>query len=279
MRKFVKGFCSFGGALAVIGGVLLLVGLLMGGRAVDLSLGWDNGPKLYQTDIADEIAQDIGAGRKNTPHSAYPPALEGEITSLSIELGAADVTVQSGEKYNLELDDASFVYTSTVNSNVWRIANTGIHLWRQSRAPHFIITVPRGVVLENLSLSIGAGTLTADGLSCKASELRVGLGTMKLTDFTTEGPCQMTVGMGALTLDGALNGHTSVDCGMGEAKLLLARPAEYGYAVKCGMGKAEVDGHRQSGGRFSSQPHTNAKASCFFDVRCGMGTAKVQFRD
>ena len=86
--------------------------------------------------------------------------------------------------------------------------------------------------MTRVGLSIGAGTLKADGLACRTADLEVGAGEMTVKISPAQ-ESSLDVGMGKLTIDGgSLDGKNEVSCGMGVAEVAVSRPADYGYALK-----------------------------------------------
>lgn len=265
MRNFVKGMSAFA-AVALTAGVLLLaVGWAMGGRP-GVSLQWNGGhPALTQN-------EQHGAGRAAAA-SAGTQTLEpgSAFTALALDVSGAQVDIRTGDKAGLAVSGTD-AYTSEVKNGTWTIASDN-HTF--SDTVRFTVTLPAGTQLDSAQLRIGAGALTAQGLSCGTAALSVGAGTMTLTDFACTGDATLEVGMGTLDVTGTLGGRTAVDCGMGKAALHAARPAAFGYAVDCGLGSVAVDGRRYSG--VSKDVSVNAGAAVFFNIRCGMGAVTVDF--
>lgn len=116
--------------------------------------------------------------------------------------------------------------------------------------------------LQHLSV---AGACTAE----------VGAGKMDLKEVCIGGPCSTNVGAGMLTISGAVAGRSKIHCGLGFTEFLLARPAEYGYRMKCGMGSVKVGSACAAG--IDGNRIENENASTFYDIDCGMGSVNVQF--
>ena len=158
----------------------------------------------------------------------------------------------------------------------WTIKTTGDWQLRNWENVKFFITVPRDTVFDEVELSIGAGTLKADGLACRTADLEVGAGEMTVKNLTCTQESSLDVGMGKLTIDGgSLDGKNEVSCGMGVAEVAVSRPADYGYALESGMGSVTIDDYSHSG--MGVELEVNRSAATFYDIECGMGEVTITF--
>lgn len=222
------------------------------------------------TSAADTSA--AGAGRRDAAaHGANVP--DGDIRALSVDVGAATVYIGSGSGYDLQVEGGP-AYTSELANGVWKVRTDKLTGDRSNVV--FRITVPQGTQLQSAQLTIGAGSMYIDTLSCASALLEVGAGKLEAAGLRASGDVQLEAGLGAMTVSGELLGRTQIDCGMGSVKLSLARPASYGYSVSCGMGSVLVDGSRYAG--FSSDASHNPDAATFFELNCGMGSVELSFQ-
>lgn len=304
MSKGIRTLLSLGAVSAILGLVLSVAGLCTGGRLTNIHISWDHGPRVSYRDAAEDEQFALGLIDSATspineppeapaaPEAPDAPSLSGHhnetephhggsagsIHELDIEIGGGRVIIQTGEACDLRVK-GSPRYESNLSDGEWEIYtkdswNTGIN-WDDVV---FTITLPADTVLDEISLTIGAGTLTADALSCHEADLKVGAGTMTLKDFVCSGDCEIDVGMGTLLIDGgSLAQITEIDCGMGDIKLKLERPASYGYAVSGGMGSVSIDGSKYAG--MSIDAKQNTGADTFYQIKCGMGSVQLEFRN
>lgn len=299
MSKGIRTLLSIGAVCAILGLVLSVAGLCAGGRLTTVHVYWDHGPRVTYRDALEDGEFSMGitdygaASAPQAPDAPDAPAapsspgthhedvhhggsFAGEVRKLEIEIGGGRVILQTGGAYDLQVQ-GNPRYESKLSDGEWEICtkekwNTGID-WNEIV---FTVTVPADAEIDEISLTIGAGTLTADSLCCREAELTVGAGTMTLNDFVCTGDCEMEVGMGTLTIDGgALSQHTGIECGMGTVKLKVERPDDYGYAVSGGMGSVLIDGSKYAGMAIDTQHNTGA--ATFYSVECGMGTVQVEF--
>lgn len=208
-----------------------------------------------------------------------PPAAgsvpTGSVRELEIDISTAEVVIQPGDAYDLQVS-GSPRYESRVSGGVWTIKTTGDWQLRNWENVKFFITVPRDTVFDEVELSIGAGTLKADGLACRTADLEVGAGEMTVKNLTCTQESSLDVGMGKLTIDGgSLDGKNEVSCGMGVAEVAVSRPADYGYALESGMGSVTIDDYSHSG--MGVELEVNRSAATFYDIECGMGEVTITF--
>ena len=255
----------------------------LGGRLTSIRVGWDNGPRVYYTDAftdgefgmfrADASGAPSAPGAPSPSSSGSVPT--GSVRELEIDISTAEVVIQPGDAYDLQVS-GSPRYESRVSGGVWTIKTTGDWQLRNWENVKFFITVPRDTVFDEVELSIGAGTLKADGLACRTADLEVGAGEMTVKNLTCTQESSLDVGMGKLTIDGgSLDGKNEVSCGMGVAEVAVSRPADYGYALESGMGSVTIDDYSHSG--MGVELEANRSAATFYDIECGMGEVTITF--
>lgn len=295
MSKGIRTLLSIGAVCAILGLVLSVAGLCAGGRPTSIRVYWDHGLRVSYRDAVEDGAFGfavVDSGSTAPPDTPGAPAFSGahhaeahhggsvlgEVRELKIEIGGGRVILQTGDAYDLQVR-GNPRYESEFSDGEWEICtkegwNAGID-WDDIV---FTVTVPAEAALDEIALTIGAGTLTADALTCREADLEVGAGTMTLNDFVCSGDCEIDVGMGTLKIDGgALARHNEIQCGMGTVKLKLERPDLYGYAVSGGMGEVSIDGSRYAGMAIDTEQNTGA--GTFYQIQCGMGSVQLEFTD
>lgn len=302
MSKGIRTLLSLGAVSAILGLILSVAGLCTGGRLTNVHVYWDYGPRVEYRDALEDEQFALGIVDSGTPSIPEPPAAPeapgapaapsvsgshhnetepyhhgyGDAHHLNIDIAGGRVIIRQGDSCELQVQ-GSPRYESNFWDGDWEIYtkdgwNTGIN-WDDVV---FTITLPSHAILDEISLTIGAGTLTADALSCLEADLKVGAGTMTLNDFFCSGDCEIDVGMGTLLIDGgALSQVTEIECGMGTVKLKLERPASYGYAVSGGMGSVSINGSKYAG--MSIDAVQNTDADTFYQIKCGMGSVQLEF--
>lgn len=322
MKGFLRFCATLGGLLALCGFMLGLVGYALGGSPSYLHygrFGWgrDDGPLSYAQEAApgsfysaDTVQEEIPhheethhGGRAETDFTAET-ALE-PFTGLEIDLALAEVSILPGDSYGLSILGDGPAYSCFVENGVLHLESESEHLSAGDLASlngqTFEITLPAGAELAEVDLKMGAGSLYAEGFSCRELDAEVGMGELTLVniqctaeasltagmgelkafDLVCTGETEIDVEMGSVVLTGSLAGHVDIECGMGSAELSLIDPGSYGYAVDCGMGSVEIGGQSISNGAVSGgtvpagQP--SAASGAYYDIECGMGSVIISF--
>ena len=238
--------------------VLGLAGCLMGGQL--RSVGLDENTWRDLRDLWTD------AGEESTP--VQMP--EGDITALEFDVGGAELIVRGGEAFSLQVLSGS-VRNNRVENGVWLLESNAPD-WRGSKIE---VTVPADQRLERVRVDVGAGRVELENLQCETAELEVGLGAVQATDVRVYQKSKLSVDLGELKLSGGLLGETFVTCSMGNVRLKLERPEEYGYEVSSDLGSVSIDGRSYSG--LDSQCKQFPEADNFYTVHCEMGNVQLDF--
>lgn len=222
-------------------------------------------------------ADDITAER-----TVYP--ISSAVTSLDIEVGAADLTIKQGDRFLVESNLKGLTVredgdTLTVRhkKGVFRIEHDVV----------LTVTVP-AQTLKQVTIATGAGRLTVDALSADVVELELGAGEVTINDLTVSregqidgGAGKLTVnggklhdlslnmGVGQLSLTGELIGECEMDLGVGETNFILQGGKDkYTLDIEKGLGDVSVDGTDVS--RFGNGPNR-------IDIDGGVGAICIDF--
>ena len=269
-------------AVLAVGAVTAGIGSFLGGRATrEESL-----PILSHLFRHDDDANTPGASlhapsapaapsAPNAPAApTAPDAPTRGVQKLDVELGAGVVTILPGDDFTTTCNRDGVV-TSRLDGHTYEVEMVDT-LAPWTGKLEVTITVPRDSVLHELDLSIGAGQMTVKDLSCETAELDVGAGQMTLENVACTGKLDIDLGVGQLKYQGSVSGKADIECDMGEVKLAIPRPADFGYRVECSMGTVKLGDEK----RFSGMSNTVSEhedAATFFDIECGMGSVKVDF--
>lgn len=302
MKSFYKISFLIAGCLIAIGLVFGLVGAAFGGNRQlrdmiengELSYGpgrWNIAGRLIWWGD-DEDYYDSDEYTVSETDATYPA--EG-IKNLEIEIGAAElnihpytgtqyqvvVTQPERFEYGIEDSDTLFIRSRAKNRN---------ERWHKQ----VDLFVPENTKFENVSLSVGAGTISVDGLSCDDLDIRVGAGeftgdrivakemkcdigagTMTMADAAIV-ESDFKIGLGSADISGKISGNTDIECGMGSVTLdLEGKVEDYNYEVSCSAGNVNIDGEIISA--ISGSRHIDNNSNVTFDVDCAMGNIEIDF--
>ncbi len=255
MRRIVQ-VCV---ATLVFSLLLGLAGCFMGGRPE--SVRFDNGLFGHWNFI--RMDDDPSA-------STAVQVPQGNITALEFDLGGGEVTVQGGDGFSIDVRKGS-IRQNQVKNGVWKLEN-GTKDWSGAE---IVVTVPQNQVLEHLDMEVGTGRLTLENLRCKTAQFEVGVGSLNASNITVEQKSDVVVELGQVQFDGSLLGKTSVQCEMGDVKMELARPKEYGYRVEGDLAAVSIDGQSFDG--LDTSMETMSDAPNFYEIQCDLGNVQISF--
>lgn len=188
----------------------------------------------------------------------YP--IDGEISSLSITISAADLRVKTSDKFSVESDHK---YISVgVNDETLCITETKKVFSLSPKGVTVILYVPESFVFDDAQIETGAGEVKIDALSADVLRLSLGAGEAEINNLTANsradiegGAGELTInggtlcnlaldmGVGELTLKSRIEGKSDLNYGIGEANLtLLGRREDYQIELDKGIGEARLEG-------------------------------------
>ncbi len=215
-------------------------------------------------------------------------AVTGNVQDLQIAVGAADMTICSGDQLQVQ--------SNLLNLKVEQ-KDGCLHIVENVKAGLYYdgavlrLTVPEGMVFENLQVETGAGILTAHCLT--GGEVRLELGAGKAVierleareSATIEGGAgkievhdgtirnlKLEMGVGDVQMTAALQGSSTLDYGVGKASLtLLGTPDAYAVTFHKGLGNMLLDGKPVEDGV------TVGSGDSQITVNGGIGNADIRF--
>ncbi|MBR2634718.1 MAG: DUF4097 family beta strand repeat protein [Clostridia bacterium] len=251
--------------------VLLIVGIFSG------ILGVLKGITLFFSD-----------SEKSGEMTDYP--VSSEVRSLELFLSAAQVTIQTGEKFavcsnleNLKVSETGGVLTLREKKALFRSTKSDAAL---------TLTVPENFVFERAEISTGAGALTADSLSAMEIEMELGAGKVFFSHLSAQRSADIQGGVGKITVEngslhnlqaemgvgewhytGFLTGEAELEFGIGNSKLILLGQSE-DYRLECekGIGNLTVDNKRVSGNETIGSGENKIR------LEAGIGNIEISFQ-
>lgn len=196
-------------------------------------------------------------------------SVSGEFHSLDIEIGVADLNIREGEAFSVE-SNLKHLHVK-VEDGVLKIDESE---WKKSFSayhdPALTVYVPAGTLFREVSMTTGAGRLTAEELSAEYLDLKLGagevsFGSLKATaSADIEGGAgrvtisngvlsnlDLDMGAGQLELTSALTGDCELNLGVGESRInLIGDRDDYRLMLEKGLGSISVEGEKMpEGGR------------------------------
>ena len=254
MKKRWKVFWIVSGAIAGIGVLFLIVGLVMGASVSELR---GRIPFWYRNCFIDFDSSEQS-------DRASVKVVDGElhsysgISSLEIDVNSLEVNIV--ESAGSEIEVETEIADERINLKVWqegkelnietkgniRINNGGI----------VNIYIPSGMTLGELSVSVGEGALYAERLSASEVDVAIGAGSADVEMIYAE--------------------QIDLECGIGAMDLTFAgTDTDYDYDLECGMGELEVGQQSFSGMAVDKTVHNGASKNA--DIEVGMGSVNISF--
>ena len=218
-------------------------------------------------------------------------SVTGDIHSLDIEIGAADLCFVEGDAFSVESNLKHL--RVDVENGVLEIAESA---WKKAFAtyynPTLTVYVPTGTVFREISITTGAGRLTAEELSAEILDLELGAGEVSFGSLTAPASAEieggagrvtiadgvlsnlnMQMGVGQLEMTSALRGSCKLVLGVGESRInLIGDRDDYRLMLEKGLGSISVDGNSMIGGG------TVGEGACNVRISGGVGAIDVTFR-
>lgn len=132
------------------------------------------------------------------------------------------------------------------------------------------------VTAKKLYITVGAGTLNADGLTAtELAKLNVGAGALQADEVALTN-AELVCGVGEMNVAGTFDGDTTADCGVGAMELhVRGEQEDYRGDLNCGLGEIEFGDIKIDGS--GKQSHGTSSAERRMDIKCGIGEVDVQF--
>lgn len=307
----------------IAGSALLFLGLLVGsagwavGRATGMDYyGADYGYRMYMengtTVIASEEMAWEGSASDNfatnyNSNVLSPEEFEGQIKSLNIDIGIAQVYLMTGDTFNIEtvnsipenfsceVIDGTLVIKDTTSDKNWQdwISDSIGGMFRNDNGPEYYVYLPYHFVPEKMTLNVGAGDLYAEELSAVDANITTGIGDILIEKLTVSGKSEYHIGTGDLTINDLDAKNIKVDCGVGDAYLFgnitgncsltcgvgslyvntTADGRDFNYKIECGIGSVEVDDKVYDGIGKSVTIDNGAEND--FNIKCGVGDIQL----
>lgn len=196
-------------------------------------------------------------------------AVPKEINSISIEISAANLTIQKGNALSVE-SNIKKLDVSEKNGTL-KIREKQLFGFYRSNAV-LTVTVPEDIFIENLSIETGAGNITLEDLNI-TREASVESGIAKISvNGGTYNNLNVDSGIGGFVFNGLVTGECEISSGIGESDItILGKKSDYSLNIEKGIGSITVDGEK------ISELKTNDGKAGSIEIDGGIGTIDLKF--
>lgn len=216
-------------------------------------------------------------------------ALEGDISSLKMDLTAAELTIQTGDRFTV----SSNLSGLSVKNRDGRLIIEEKSRWTTGKnRAKVVLTIPRDIVFDRVDLDTGAGLVWIEDLEAKTVDLDLGAGKVEISRLVatdeadidggagavtiSSGQIQnldLDVGVGKMTLTAKLTGENRLDMGVGAGEItLLGRDQDYRFRIDKGLGEITVAGTPTADGAAWGDGQTLVR------VDGGVGSVHIRFQ-
>ncbi|NLJ90836.1 MAG: DUF4097 domain-containing protein [Clostridiales bacterium] len=225
-----------------------------------------------------------------------------DVDKISINHGAGSLTIKSSDSDKITVDvagedsDSYKVRTSgrTLNieqkGHVFNIFNFG---WNRNMGTKIIVSIPKGMKLEDLDVDAGAGKITIEDIIVNDFSLDAGAGSVTISrveayEADINGGAgevifsdvvfydsDISCGVGRVKFEGKLLNKNDISAGVGELDLIIhGKRDDYNMKIEKGLGEIRIDGQKYSEVNIRQN---DAKHS--LDIEGGLGSINVEFVD
>ncbi|MBR2893221.1 MAG: DUF4097 family beta strand repeat protein [Clostridia bacterium] len=214
-----------------------------------------------------------------------------EVEALDIEVGAADIVIEKGDKLTVRYSGVNFDFSE--EDGKLEIENDDDSFLGFDAAGKLVVTVPDKMSFKRVALSAGAGDIFIESLSCGSLDLDLGAGQIDIdyirakNDANIDGGAgemviasgdinnlDISLGVGKTELKALLTGKSTVEAGVGELVLTLqGKKDDYTVFAETGIGEFSVDGERVSDG------YTVGDGAGLVEIEGGIGAVRVDFEE
>lgn len=205
------------------------------------------------------------------------------IQELKLKLGYVDLTIVEAEEnaeicVEIEAEELR-EYSAQVCGETLTVhyeKNKKIFWGNENRARMFL-WLPKGIVLKNFVLEIGAGKgeLQQVEIVAEKMNLKIGAGDVRIGSAKVSENLELEVGAGNFACQKLDAANVKVECGVGDCEIhLVGKETDYNYKLSCGIGKIAVNRSvMQHIG--ANETSMNQDAMGMIKLNCGVGNIRL----
>ena len=194
-----------------------------------------------------------------------------EFSTLTVSVSAADVIVEKGHSYQVELSEGREL-SYVVKDGELIISETRKGLLHTERSGHAVITVPSGAELSSVTISTDYGNITLDGVGTETASLQTSAGNITIKDSEVS-TASIVSNMGNITLNDTVFVSVNAAADLGNITAdLNTEPEDCSLSLKTDLGEIKVDGDKK--GR---EYQTEQNGGSQFTAVSNLGNIKVGF--
>lgn len=137
------------------------------------------------------------------------------------------------------------------------------------------VYIPKEMTFEEVSLSMGAGSLEVNEIYTRDLSVEIGAGEVVIDKFQAD-EAEFVCGAGSITTSGDIRSSADIHCGVGSIVYTASgREEEYNYDIECGVGEVMCGGNSYSG--LGKDRHIDNNADKDISIEGGVGSVIIDF--
>lgn len=267
MKKGWKIFWVICGLLAGVGVVFCVIGLALGVTTDKIRLQVDRGIGIVMDEDGVGLAEDIRKtyeGVKKIDADVYAGTVEiipEDVTDVTVETDG--ISQALGFQADVDGDDLKI----TTKKNLWRTNHVGTGT--------VYIYIPQNLVLDDLSIELGIGSLYMENICAARMSVDAGTGEAQVYDIQAS-EAALQCGVGSVTGSGCISEKLDIEVGVGELDFTAAGNEEdYDYDIDVGVGDVQCGAAEFSG--LGAERKIDNGAGRMISIDCGAGSAVISF--
>lgn len=266
MRRGWKIFWIVCGAAIAIGLIFCVIAWAMGVTADMVYNRFPNG--------IGWVSRDSGPAAENI-HETYTG-----VTEIDMDLSAGTVQFVDGDDSEIHVD------TENLSKGLgFRCYKEGSELKLTSKKRFhgvnnigkgtITVRIPKEMTFEEVSLSMGAGTLNISNIYTRDLSVEIGAGEVIMDRFQAD-EAEFECGAGSITASGDIRSSADIHVGVGSIVFTASgREEEYNYDIECGVGEVICGDNTFSG--LGKDQHIDNDADKDISVEGGVGSVIIDF--
>ena len=304
MNKFIRALLVTFGICLAVGGGLLIAGIALGGTWEDASVvigedAYDVG-NMFSHGILRFGERTPGSGDSDTPESGV---MTGELEEAAKEIRDLEMTLHSCElqivrskddQIRLEIEDGMDQYFNVIRKDRTLSIEDTRKTKKNLKAARITLQIPEDHLFDEVSMELGAGTITIDRLAADAMDIEGGAGQIKAQTLIANRELDADIGAGEFSIGEATLGETNIECGVGRFAItsctlegdadissgvgevnigIIGEKEDFNYELSCGMGELDVFGDSYTSLGKDKEIDNGARYTISMD--CGVGRVNV----
>ncbi len=159
-----------------------------------------------------------------------------EILSLDIEVGAAELTVKTGETFALE-SNLKYLTLQTRQNTLVIEEEESVKI-SAKKTPKVALVIPKDKQFTEVEIETGAGTFEMEEIHAQRLSFFFGAGDARIDNMTATQTAKIEGGVGKIQIEHAVLNNLDFDMGVGELNLTATLLGK--NRLNCGVGAANV---------------------------------------